>query len=658
MESSERTRLQHNGNEEAGCMLHTKLEGRLIIALFIITIVTLGLCIGFIATSKSKVRNESNVCFSPDCISTAADLLSSMDFEKQPCKDFYSFVCGNWVKNNYLVGEITTQFTKINNIISEKIKDILDSSNTNESDHATKTKQFYDACMDMKTRNKNGMKVLVDDLKSFGGWPLIDPEWKAGDFNWSDVLIELHQRGYPTNMFFDISVSVDIKNTSTTVILIDQPKFVLHDRRYYLLSNDTSVRRVKKFILEAASILNPNLDRETAAEELEQSFAIEKKLAELSSKKVTLREPDGIYNIKTLQEIEKFTPMIPWRSLFEAFLPPDTILHDEQRIMITNPSYLKALNKILVGLKEKKKKRDLANYMLYTAVLFAAEHLQDDLYFLYESKLHRSQAITLWKVCYRTTVQFFHLSLTASYARKYIDANGKAMVEKMFQDIKSSLLDNIKKSQWLDKETREKAILKVEKSRSAIAFPDEILDDEKLNHFYSSVKVGENHFTNVKSVFSFKQKERMKELNTLHSRFSWSAMDNFLTANAYYEPSENAIIIPIGILQGIFFSPERPNYLNYGSLGTIVGHEYTHAFDNSGGLYDEDGNFKVWWTNQSWKSFQEREQCYIDQYNKYYEDQVESYVNGNLTLGENIADNGGVAAVYEVGLFCLSHEFK
>ncbi|GBO14797.1 Neprilysin-11, partial [Araneus ventricosus] len=119
-------------------------------------------------------------------------------------------------------------------------------------------------------------------------------------------------------------------------------------------------------------------------------------------------------------------------------------------------------------------------------------------------------------------------------------------------------------------------------------------------------------------------------------------MNSVLTANAFYLPNRNTIILPIGLLQDTFFSSGRPNYINYGSLGTILGHEYTHAFDNAGSLYDEDGNYRKWWTKQSWENFHNKTKCFENQYNEYYEPKVDSLINGTITLGENIADNGGL----------------
>ncbi|GFQ90856.1 endothelin-converting enzyme homolog [Trichonephila clavata] len=186
----------------------------------------------------------------------------------------------------------------------------------------------------------------------------------------------------------------------------------------------------------------------------------------------------------------------------------------------------------------------------------------------------------------------------------------------------------------------------VKKARSTIAFRDEIRNEEKLNDYYSQVEIGEVHFSNVKSAFAFKMKERMKGLETIRTEAKWSNMNNVLIANAFYMPNRNTIVLPIGLLQEIFFSSGRPNYINYGSLGSILGHEFTHAFDNAGSLYDEDGNYRMWWTEQSWKSYKEKTQCFVDQYNEFYEPKVDSLLNGSITLGENIADNGGLLAAF------------
>ncbi|KAF8770434.1 Endothelin-converting enzyme like protein [Argiope bruennichi] len=337
---------------------------------------------------------------------------------------------------------------------------------------------------------------------------------------------------------------------------------------------------------------------------------------------------------------------IAWRYLLPKFLPPKTKLQDDQRFMVTVPEALKTLNGILKN--DTSKGKNLANYMFYRAAVFAAEHLERDLFYLIEDKLHRSSRRDLWQVCVGATMDFFHMSLTATYAERYLDEKSKYNLRnEVGQGIQVIFIGRNQRSKWLDEENKDKkALVKVKKVRSTIAYREEIKDEEKLNDYYSTIEIGDDHFSNLKAALAFKTKEGMKGLEGRRLRLKWSDVTSVLTANAFYLPNRNSIILPIGLLQDTFFSSGRPNYINYGSLGTILGHEYTHAFDNAGSLYDEDGNYRKWWTSQSWENFHKKTKCFEKQYNEYYEPKVDSLVNGTITLGENIADNGGLLSSF------------
>lgn len=216
----------------------------------------------------------------------------------------------------------------------------------------------------------------------------------------------------------------------------------------------------------------------------------------------------------------------------------------------------------------------------------------------------------------------------------------------MVEDLRTALVDEIENAKWLDSETKQYALLKVKKMKKTIAYQEEIMDDELLDSYYNKINITNNHFRNVKEVGKFKLRNIMEGLHDVRKRLRWTDVRNLLTANAYYYPGQNSIIIPVGVLQDPVFVTNRPNYINYGSLGMVVGHELTHAFDSIGSLYNAEGSYSMWWSNDSWNQFSERNKCYEKQYSKYYMPTADAYVNGTLTLGENIADNGGLHTAY------------
>nr|XP_015912342.2 neprilysin-2-like [Parasteatoda tepidariorum] len=647
---NEKTRL-HDNDSDNGCHPKTTLEKRLVVIMFFLVVGGVGLCITLAAYYRSEYyrthNNLRNTCVTKECINTASNLLKSIDFEQNPCEDFYSFVCGNWIKNSFLIGEmVVSQFSRLNSIIILRIKEFLELEKSKLSDHEKKIKKFYNSCLKRETRDEVANKILLEDLKYFGGWPLIEKSWNASKFDWAELMVKLYEKGYPHDMLFSMGVDMDIKNTSQSLLVVSQPSLGLEERGYYLLGKEIIMTKYIKLILHLAYYFNPTLNLKKGAIMVDYAVTLEKFIAKSIVPNIHEKNPDEFYNIMSLNEIEEFSPKIPWRKLLTKLLPSNETINNQTRLMVVSPSNLMNLNALLEELDNPAGKEFLANYMMYRTVLFASEHLGKDVFTIVEDYLRHSAHRDLWQVCVASVVDFFHMSLTATYAESYMDNKTKILLDKLFRDIQEALLNEIREADWLDDITKQRAMQKVLSARSAIAYRDEMLDETLLNEFYKPINVSENHFGNVKAAYLFYAKENYRGLSDERVRFKWTDTSNLLQANAFYQPSQNSIIVPIGLLSDAFFSKGRPHYVNYGSLGTILGHEYTHAFDSTGSLYDEEGNYKMWWTKLSWKNFKERTKCYVEQYNQYYEPSVKTHLNGSLTLGENIADNGGVLAAY------------
>ncbi|GBN57630.1 Neprilysin-1, partial [Araneus ventricosus] len=487
-----------------------------------------------------------------------ARLLHSMDLNEDPCDDFYSFVCGNWIKNTFLVGDISSQFTQLNSIIYLRIKEVLETSHGGLTEHENRTQRFYKSCMDIGSRDETGSNVLLKELQKFGGWPLIEKNWDSTNFNWSNLMADFYENGYPIDMLLSIGVDMDIKNTSTSLISVNQPALGLSDRTNYVLSKP--LKRYKELIFEIALHLNPTLDRAMAMKDIAEAMEIEIKLAKASVSRINSMKPKVYYNIMTLKQLEEFAPKITWRYLLPKLLPPKAKLQDNQRFMVTVPEALKTLNNILKN-DTSEGTKNLANYMFYRAAVFAAEHLERDLFYLVEDKLHRSSRRDLWQVCVGAAMNFFHMSLTTTYAERYLDEKSKYNLEMMFQDIQVSLLDEIKEAKWLDEETRQKALVKVKKVRSTIAYREEIKDEEKLNGYYRPIQIGEDHFSNVKAALAFKTKEGMKglegkrlRLNSVH-KYSRLMSDMFSQASPREQVHREEHIRPTFRQPQVFLHP-------------------------------------------------------------------------------------------------------
>nr|WBW70064.1 venom protein [Lampona murina] len=663
MQLDESSRLYPERGPGRSLPVTTSLERALIVILVIVVTISIGLTLFLVSIKKAndKYRKElkiqDSVCSTPSCVLEASNLLQSMDTSVDPCTDFYSFVCGNWIKNNYLVSSLETQFTKLSRVIILRVKGILEDleKQKNLPEHKQKTSDFYKSCMDDVHRKIMGAEELISDLKKFGGWPLIEvDDWEAEKFDWTNLIVELFKSGYINNMLFSVKVDIDAKNTSRSLISVSKPSLGLMSREYYVLPYKELISSYKDVIFKLAEYLNPHIHKEKSMGDIENAFNIENKLAQLSNE-IDMKYPENYYNIETLRELEISTPKIPWRKILKNLLPPDTELTNEERIMITSPSMIKGLNSLLGELDTPDGKRALANYMFYRVVFNAANYLDRKFYILILNLFATYSVVPAlpWEICTKITMELFAMPLTASYVEKYMENSTKEELKMMFDDMRNSLMDDIRSANWLDDKTKNYALLKARKIKAAIAYEDEIMDDTNLNFYYKDVNITENHFGNVKQIIAFRLRRSMEGLHETRIRFKWTDVENLLTANAYYLPNENSLIIPVGVLQATIFAVGRPNYINYGSLGMIVGHELTHAFDSIGCLYDAEGSYRKWWSKSSWKIFEERMKCFEKQYNSYYVSAADSKVNGTLTLGENIADNGGLKTAYYAYLSLL-----
>lgn len=659
MNFDENSRLYPERGPGKSLPVTTPLEKTLLVIVAILVAIGIGLSISIVSLKRTNkehlsnlengLKSEKNVCFSPTCIYEAANLIKSIDHSVDPCTDFYSFVCGNWIKRSHLVSSLESQFTKLSKNIVLRVKDILEELGEVKDLPANKQKtvDFYKSCMDKVHRDRVGAKELLSNLKEFGGWPLIDEQWKPDDFDWADLMIQLFKNGFVDNMLFTVKVDRDVKNTSRSLLSVNQPSLGLNNRIYYVSTYADLISSYKSVIFKLAKLLNSDIREEESMAEINEAFKLESRIANLM-KDIDLKIPETFYNIMTLKELETLAPAIPWEKILTNLLPSDSKITNEERIMVTSPSMIKEMNDILKEMDSKTGRRTLANYMLYRVVFNAANYLSKDFYSLINGLLETDNVapLLLWEICTRVTLELFPLPLTASYVRKYTDNSTKEQLGMMLEDIRRAFADGITNSNWLDDETKNNALLKVKNMKAAIGYRDEIMNDDNLDSYYKDVNITDSYFGNIKLIIAFRFRKSMEGLHEERVKFRWTDVDNLLTANAYYRPGENTIIIPVGVLQDTVFAVGRPNYINYGSLGAIVGHELTHAFDSIGSLYDAEGNYRMWWSKNSWEKFEDRMKCYEEQYDKYYLPAANTNVNGTLTLAENVADNGGLKAAY------------
>lgn len=316
-------------------------------------------------------------------------------------------------------------------------------------------------------------------------------------------------------------------------------------------------------------------------------------------------------------------------------------------------------------------KRAMANYVMWRVAAESTNYLTDK---LRQRQLEYASVIIgqqteepRWKECVDLVTTNFQIATSALYVRKYFDGASKKIALDMVKNIREEFEKILKKIPWMDDETRSKALDKARKIVTHIGFPDELLDDGKLIEYYKNVRVDENRLLeSINSINKFKADLGYSKLFKAVNKTDWETHSKAAIVNAAYSPIENSIRklmkstsdcliycysnkstgFPAGILQGLFFSPTRPQFMNYGAIGTIIGHEITHGFDDQGRQFDENGNLLDWWAPATSDAYEEKAKCIIDQYGDFKEKLTDLNLNGINTQGENIADNGGIKEAY------------
>ncbi|XP_056631851.1 neprilysin-2 isoform X2 [Diorhabda sublineata] len=604
---------------------------------------------GKIITITSPDQVEEKVCLTPGCIHTASRVLEYMDENVDPCDDFYQFTCGNFIKKTIIPDDKSsvTSFTIIGDELQEQLRTMIEEPISEEEPKPFKlTKRLYQACMNKTLIEQEGMTRINQVLKELGGWPVLEGiSWNENNFDWKESVYRFRRIGYGVDYFIDFSVVGDVKNSTRRIIDLDQASLGL--RREFLIKglDEKIVKAYYDYMVDLAVLFGA--ERERAAKELKASLDFEIQLAKISLPSEKRRNMTALYNPMTIQQLQKKFNSIPWVEYINNLLSPDTRVDSSEIVVVNVPSYLKAFETLI----SKTPKRVQANYVMWRAASNSVSYLTDR---LRKRQLEYTSVITgkterepRWKECIDIAAGSLSIASGALYVRKYFNEEARQNALEMVKDIRTEFEHILKVVDWMDEETRTNALEKAKSMTTHIAYPDELLDDEKLKEFYDGLEIDSKHyFGSVLNLTLFGTRFSFKRLRQPVNKTDWITHGRPAVVNAFYSSIENSIQFPAGILQGVFFNSERPRYMNYGAIGFVIGHEITHGFDDQGRQFDKNGNLVDWWQETTKERFDEKAQCIIDQYANYTVPELNLQLNGINTQGENIADNGGIKEAY------------
>ncbi|XP_066097097.1 endothelin-converting enzyme 2 isoform X5 [Saccopteryx bilineata] len=619
---------------------HTQLE----LVLAGVSLLLAALLLGcFVALGVQYHRDPSHsTCLTEACIRVAGKILETLDRGVSPCEDFYQFSCGGWIRRNPLPAG-RSRWNTFNSLWDQNqaiLKHLLESTTFNSSSEAErKTQRFYLSCLQVERIEELGAQPLRDLIEKIGGWN-VTGSWDQDSFM---EVLKAVAGTYRATPFFTVYVSADSKSSNSNVIQVDQSGLFLPSRDYYL--NRTANEKVLTAYLDYMEELGVLLGGQPAStrEQMRQVLELEIQLANITVPQDQRRDEEKIYHKMSIAELQTLAPSMDWLE-FLSFLLSPLELSDSEPVVVYGMDYLQQVSELINHTEPS----ILNNYLIWNLVQKTTSSLDRRFESAQEKLLEtlygtKKSCTPRWQTCISNTDDALGFALGSLFVKATFDQQSKEIAEGMISEIRTAFEEALGQLVWMDDKTRQAAKEKADAIYDMIGFPDFILDPKELDDVYDGYEVSEDSFfQNMLNLYNFSAKVMADQLRKPPSRDQWSMTPQ--TVNAYYLPTKNEIVFPAGILQAPFYARNHPKALNFGGIGVVMGHELTHAFDDQGREYDKEGNLRPWWQNESLAAFRNHTACMEEQYSQY---QVNGEkLNGRQTLGENIADNGGLKAAY------------
>ena len=549
---------------------------------------------------------------------------ANLDRSADPCVDFYQFSCGGWKKNNPIPADQAAwgRFNELAEYNRAVLHGILENAAkaTKRTPNEQKIGDYYASCMDEDAINKKGIAVLNPEFDR------INALTSKADL--PALLAHLHLA--QIDVLFNFGSGPDFKNAKEVIGQADQGGLALPERDYYLKTDPKSVELQKAYVQHVTNMFKLLGDpQEKAAAEADAVMKIETALAKGSMEVVKRREPTNVYHKMTEKEWQSLTPsMSLTKYLTDIGAPPLTSLN------VAVPDFFKTLDTELKDISLDDLKTYLRWHIVHSqARMLPTQFVNENFDFYGKTLTGQKELRARWKRCVAYADGDLGEALGQAYVEKTFPPEAKARTLKMVKALEEALRQDITTLPWMTEATKKQALIKLDAIANKIGYPSKWRD-------YSTLKIvrGDALGNSIRSN-EFEVRRQLNKIGKPLDKAEWQMTPP--TVNAYYEPTENNINFPAGILQPPFYDFKADDGLNFGGIGAVIGHELTHGFDDQGRQFDKDGNLRDWWTEEDGKAFDQRVQCLVDEYNSFVAVD-DLHVNGKLTLGENTADNGGV----------------
>ncbi|AEA20183.1 M13 family metallopeptidase [Prevotella denticola] len=557
----------------------------------------------------------------------------NLDKSVRPADDFFTFATGGWQKRNPLPAAFSRfgSFDQLQENNNKRINTILSDLLKKRGKEGTVEKKlgdFYRLAMDSVRRNKEGVSPVR---------PLLDEMEEAKTL--SDLrAIQLKYVVFGYGVSFDYGFDADEKNAKMNILNISQGGLTLGQKEYYL-DNDKATSDIRnayrKFIVNMFRLYGFSDGQALARRDAVMRY--ETMLALLSKSRTELRDVEANYNKMTLDEFKAKYPEIPLEELANAEGIRSEYI---QSMVVGQPAFLAGVDR----LASTESADELRARMEWSVILSSANYLSDDVraeYFSFFSKTMRGtkQDYPRWKRATQQVESQMGEALGRIYCERYFPATSKKRMEDLIKNLQASLAERIKAQDWMSEPTKQAALEKLSTFYVKVGYPDKWKNLSQL-----AIDPSASYYKNVQACRKFWSEDAIREkAGKPVDKNLWLMTPQ--TVNAYYNPTTNEICFPAGILQYPFFDPKADDAFNYGAIGVVIGHEMTHGFDDQGRHYDKDGNMTDWWTAEDGRNFEACTGKYADFFSaiKVLPD---LNANGKLTLGENLADHGGLEVAF------------
>lgn len=586
--------------------------------------------VAFFALVACKDEPKKDVAMKEDKI--PGIVLENMDTLVSPKDDFYNYVNGNWQKSTTIPDDesVWGGFSVLRKSTRQDVLDIVNASikNNTYKDGTDQKKAIliYESELDTVARNEAGIKPLQ---------PYLD---KINEIQSVEDLQTLAAKNIAISTpFMGLASFADLNDSSMNAPYIVPGGLGLPERDYYLDQDEKSKEIRQQYVDFMVRMFKfIGIDEAKGRKDAEMILALETKLATPQLDKVQSRDMRNFNNPRSLKELQAMTPAIKW----EKYIKDLGIDKSLDTVMVMQPKYMTALNSILKNTPIE----DLKTMVRWSTLNNAASMLTTEMdkanWDFYSKTLNGAQKQL---PADERALETLSNTMGEAIGKVYVDAKfppeAKAKAETMIKNIIAAYQVRIKALDWMSEDTKQKAIEKLDKFTVKIAYPDEWEDYSKMD-----VKAGNSYAENMMAVADWAVKKNYSEINEPVNKKEWGMPPQMV--NAYFNPLNNEIVFPAAILQPPFYNYQADDAVNYGGIGAVIGHEISHAFDDSGARFDADGNLKNWWTDHDLEEFTKRGNALAAQYSSV-EVADSLYINGAFTLGENIGDLGGVLAAYD-----------